>query len=71
MPTRIDIESVWQRWQDKYNRILSDDKLIEMAKIPMASLRRIRSGTMSAFDLPKILPLCRALECDPIEIIAH
>jgi DNA-binding Xre family transcriptional regulator len=69
MPTKIDIESARLRWQVAYNRILSDEELIEMAKISMAALRRMRSGTMHIKDGSKILALCKALECEPDEII--
>ena len=69
MPTKIDIESARLRWQAAYNRILSDEELIEMAKISMAALRRMRSGTMHIQDGFKILALCKALECEPDEII--
>jgi DNA-binding Xre family transcriptional regulator len=71
MPTRIDIEPVRRRWEAKYNRTLSDDELVEIAKISTAVLHRMTSGTMIAPDLRKILQLCKALECDPSEIIAR
>lgn len=69
MPTKIDIESARQRWQSNHNRLLSDEELAEMAKISMAALHRMRSGTMHMPDISRILDLCRALECHPDEII--
>jgi DNA-binding Xre family transcriptional regulator len=71
MPTMIDIESARQRWEAKYNRSLSDDELVEMATISLASLSRMRSGRMHMLDLPKILKVCKALECDAKEIVVR
>jgi DNA-binding Xre family transcriptional regulator len=69
MPTKIDIESARLRWQAIYNRTLSDEELVEIARIPMAALHRMRSGTMYPQDRFKLLALCKAIECDPYEVI--
>jgi DNA-binding Xre family transcriptional regulator len=69
MPTIIDIEFARRRWETRYNHSLSDDELIAMAKISMSALLRMRTGTMHMLDLRKILALCKALECDPSEVI--
>lgn len=71
MPSKIDIESARLRWEALYNRTLSDEDLIARANIPMAALRRMRSGRMHLRDGFKILALCKALECDPSEIIVR
>jgi len=71
MPSKIDLEAARLRWQAIHNRTLSDEELVERAKISMAALRRMTSGTMYAQDGFKILAVCKALECDPDEIIVR
>jgi DNA-binding Xre family transcriptional regulator len=71
MPSKINLESARLRWQAIHNQPLSDEELGERAKISMAALRRMRSGTMHLRDGFKILALCKALECGPSEIIVR
>lgn len=71
MPSRIDIEAARLRWQTIHNQTLSDEELIEKAKISVAALRRMRTGTMQMHDGFKILAVCKALECEPDGIIVR
>jgi DNA-binding Xre family transcriptional regulator len=71
MPSYIDLEPALLRWQIKYNQSPTYAEVAQMAGISLGTLYRMMSGRMHIFDGRKIIPLCKALECEPEEILHY
>lgn len=71
MPIKIELESAVLQWQAKHNRRLTYEELAERAGISIAALYRIKSGSMITPDLRKLNALCKALECEPGDLLVR
>ncbi|MGJ3240434.1 MAG: helix-turn-helix domain-containing protein [Anaerolineae bacterium] len=69
MPTYINIDKALFEWQARHGKRLTNEALAEQTGISIAALYRIKSGDMLQPDLRKINELCKALECEPGDII--
>jgi DNA-binding Xre family transcriptional regulator len=69
MPTKFQIDSAIQRWQTKHNQPLSYETLAHRAGTTVSALRRMNDGKTRMGDSRKILSLCKALECEPGDLI--
>ncbi len=65
----IDVQSNIFKWEAKYNKRMTYKRLSEAAGISLAALNRMKSGKAKRISLSNLEKVCKALECQPGDIV--
>ena len=69
MPTFLRLDDALFKWQARHGKRMTYAELARRTGISIPTLYRMKSGELSHPDLRKINEICKALECEPGDVL--